>query len=220
MARRGYPPEFRRRVVELVEGGRKVAVDYWLAREAGTLPKWGIKVGDELVDLGDASLTKAFAEAVEEFSKEEWLPLLPVFWQVFLWGWGGFLLVDRVDEEYGELAAQKGIPAEEVPTALAAFDAFFGTDGGWFRNPSGSQRRVLQLMPPSIRGLGAYHRLELNGCERYEELNYSDRTTDHLIANHNATVRLLDAPQTGLVKYGAGGRVACMTLASPQWERC
>jgi transposase-like protein len=26
MARRGYPPEFRRRVVELVEGGRKVAV--------------------------------------------------------------------------------------------------------------------------------------------------------------------------------------------------
>ncbi len=25
MARRGYPPEFRRRVMELVEGGRKVA---------------------------------------------------------------------------------------------------------------------------------------------------------------------------------------------------
>ena len=25
MARRGYPPEFRRSVVELVEGGRKVA---------------------------------------------------------------------------------------------------------------------------------------------------------------------------------------------------
>jgi hypothetical protein len=25
MARRGYPPELRRRVVELVEGGRKVA---------------------------------------------------------------------------------------------------------------------------------------------------------------------------------------------------
>jgi transposase-like protein len=25
MARRGYPPEFRRRIVELVEGGRKVA---------------------------------------------------------------------------------------------------------------------------------------------------------------------------------------------------
>jgi transposase-like protein len=25
MARRGYPPEFRKRVIELVEGGRKVA---------------------------------------------------------------------------------------------------------------------------------------------------------------------------------------------------
>ena len=25
MARRGYPPEFRRRVVELIEGGRRVA---------------------------------------------------------------------------------------------------------------------------------------------------------------------------------------------------
>ncbi len=26
MARRGYPPEFRKRVIELVEDGRKVAV--------------------------------------------------------------------------------------------------------------------------------------------------------------------------------------------------
>ena len=26
MARRGYPPEFRRRVVELVEGGRNAAI--------------------------------------------------------------------------------------------------------------------------------------------------------------------------------------------------
>jgi transposase-like protein len=25
MARRGYPPEFRKRVIELVEGGRKVS---------------------------------------------------------------------------------------------------------------------------------------------------------------------------------------------------
>ena len=25
MARRGYPPEFRKRVIELVEGGRRVA---------------------------------------------------------------------------------------------------------------------------------------------------------------------------------------------------
>jgi len=25
MARRGYPPEFRRRIVELIEGGQKVA---------------------------------------------------------------------------------------------------------------------------------------------------------------------------------------------------
>ncbi len=42
MARRGYPPEFRRRVVDLVEGGRKVSEvaaelevgERWTARRA------------------------------------------------------------------------------------------------------------------------------------------------------------------------------------------
>ncbi len=38
MARRGYPPEFRRRIVELLEGGRKVAeiaVEFEVSEQAG-----------------------------------------------------------------------------------------------------------------------------------------------------------------------------------------
>ncbi len=40
MARRGYPPEFRRRVVDLVEGGRKVsevAADWFLRQVLGVV---------------------------------------------------------------------------------------------------------------------------------------------------------------------------------------
>jgi len=40
MARRGYPPEFRKRVIELVEGGRKVAEAAEVAGVSETRDTW------------------------------------------------------------------------------------------------------------------------------------------------------------------------------------
>jgi hypothetical protein len=178
----------------------KAAVDYWIAKAAGNLAKIELDTGTYVIDLGDAYLTRAFRQAVDEFSKEQWFPLLPVFWQVFLWGWGGFLLSDRVEQEIAALSLQTGIPESGVPKALTAFDKFFPVAGGWFRKPSMSHRKVVQLMPPVIRGLGAHHRLLLNNREQFTELGYSDNTTSHLIGDNNAAVRLLDSDKIDLVK--------------------
>ena len=59
--------------------------------------------------------------------------MFPLFWQVFLWSWGGFLLTDCVDEQYEKLSQETGVPIAEIPLALQAFDKLFPTPGGWFR---------------------------------------------------------------------------------------
>jgi transposase-like protein len=58
MARKGYPPEFRRRVVELVEGGRKVAeVAADLGISEQSIYTWR---GQARIDAGvEAGLTSA-----------------------------------------------------------------------------------------------------------------------------------------------------------------
>jgi hypothetical protein len=178
----------------------KAAVDLWLAREAGKIQKLAVRIADHEIDLGDAFLTNSFSTGIERFAKRQWFPLLPVFWQTFLWGWGGFLLTDRAAQEYALLAHQTGIPDSDVGGALEAFDVFFPTEGGWFHTPGGDSRRVLKQMPAAIRGLGAYHRCLLYKAEEYPALRYKDLTTARLAQDHNTGVRLLDCGKIDLVK--------------------
>jgi hypothetical protein len=179
----------------------KTAVDCALARRAGTLPKRFLRIGEDKWDISDTALTASFSKATDEFSKYDWFPLLPTFWQVFLWGWGGFLLSDRLEREYQALAAQTGVPAEAVPKALEAFDHFFPLGGdSWLKSVSTASRKVLQQMPPALRGIGAYHRLRLYGIKEYRDLGYVDRTSGHLADDHNTVVRLLESEKKDLVR--------------------
>ena len=70
-----------------------------------------------------------------------------------MWSGGGFLLADRQDGEYQRLSEETGVPVSEIPSALTALDKLFPVSGGWFRQPSGSQRRVLMMMPAALRGM-------------------------------------------------------------------
>ena len=108
-----------------------------------------------------------------------------------MWTWGGFVLTDRQDAEYERLAQETGVPVNEIPVALSAFDKLFPVDGGWFRVPGGSQRRVLMMMPAAMRGIGAFRRLLMNNVTEYKDLGYTDRTTSHLAQDNNAGATLL-----------------------------
>jgi hypothetical protein len=116
-----------------------------------------------------------------------------------MWSWGGFILTDRQDKEYERLSQETGVPVDEVPLAISAFDKLLPVPGGWFKQPSGSQRRVLMMMPAAIRGIGAFRRLLMNGVTEYKELGYKDNTTSHLTQDNNAGAKLLneskEAPQ-------------------------
>jgi len=67
MARRGYPPEFRRRVIDLVEGGRKVAeVAVELEVSEQTIHSWrrqaridaGLEAGVTTSELAELTAAK------------------------------------------------------------------------------------------------------------------------------------------------------------------
>jgi hypothetical protein len=181
----------------------KALVEYWLARERGAIEerKSGVtKIGDRLVIAAPAQLTKAMDSGIQKLSSSKSFRLFPVFWQVFLWSWGGFLLKDRLDEEYAQLEKETGVPVNEIPVALTAFDEVFPVQNGWFREPPGDTRRVLILMPAPMRGIGAYRRLRSKGVEEYTDLGCGEGTARRMAGDHNTVVRLLDCVEADLVK--------------------
>jgi hypothetical protein len=171
----------------------KAAVDYVLAGERQDLPQQILQVFDTTYDINDFAPYRAFVNSVEQLSNAPNFRLYPVFWQVFLWGWGGFLLKDRTEEESAALSAQTGIPTHEIQTALGAFDLLFPMEGGWFAEPPGESRRLLKLMPAAMRGVGAFSRLSRYERDEYDDLGYTDGTAHRLASDHNCGVRLLDA---------------------------
>ena len=74
MARRGYPPEFRRRVVDLIEGGRKisdVAVELEVSEQ--TIYTWrrqaridaGLEAGVTTFELSELAVAKRHIRELE-----------------------------------------------------------------------------------------------------------------------------------------------------------
>ena len=176
----------------------KSIVGFWLARERGEIKKTGIKFDDFLVDLTDGQLTQAMASGINELSSAKSFRLFPVFWQVFLWSWGGFLLENRLDEEYVILSQETGVPIDEISLALSAFDKLFPVNGGWFRTPTNNSRKVLTLMPAAMRGIGSFRRKLYKNVEHYKELGYSNEITNRMTEDHNTGARLLDCPDDQL----------------------
>jgi hypothetical protein len=56
------------------------------------------------------------------------------------------------------------------------------------------------LMPAAMRGIGAFRRQCRVDAKSYKDLGYKDYTTSRLGMDHNTGARLLDCPDTDLVK--------------------
>lgn len=174
----------------------KAAVDYAVGLKTGTIKNIVIKIGGKEIPLSSSPYA-AFGKAVDELSQLKSFMRLPALWQTFLWTWGGFILLDRQEAEYERLSQETGVPVNEIPAALTAFDKLFPVGGGWFRQPSSSQRRVLMMMPAAMRGIGAFRRLLMNGVTEYKDLGYKDSTTWHLGQDNNAGAKLLNESKEG-----------------------
>lgn len=105
------------------------------------------------------SLPGNIKTGLDEMIKQPHFYLYPSLWQSLIFVLGGFLLKDKLNEEYRILSELSGVPTEEVPEGLKAFDQLFPLDtGGWFIDKPQTSIRILQFMPLPFSGLGANFR--------------------------------------------------------------
>jgi hypothetical protein len=118
-----------------------------------------------------------------------------VLWQWFLWVGGGFLLLDRLEEEHAWLGEKAGLPVAEVPRALEAYDVLFPTDAGWFKDLSpNSHIRLLAMMPVPYHGMGAnLRRLRYAPDQTYDGISLEGNyTRNDLVRWNNNLVAYLE----------------------------
>lgn len=91
-------------------------------------------------------------------TKHQYFYLYPHFWQTFIFLFGGFVLTDKIDEEYKMLSEITGVPVDKIDEALSAFDILFPISGSWLFDKKNSNIKILQFMPLQIAGVGANFR--------------------------------------------------------------
>jgi hypothetical protein len=139
-----------------------------------------------------AALPATFRDGLRRLRARPSFRRYALLWQVFLWGFGGFWLADREDEELGWLSRQTGVPRDEVRAALGAFDDLFPLpEGSWIVPVKNSPVRLTKMMPLAFRGVGAVQRLRRHGALDYDRFGVGARGRRCLIAWHNGLIQLL-----------------------------
>src|SRR3989339_247361 len=175
----------------------KTIIDYTIYEKAGitekidsTLKINGLNPGLTLLDLLPGNILKALSE----ITTHKYYYRYPVFWQWFMYFFGGFILKDYENEEYKHLSEKTGIPVEEIPNAFHAYDILFPVDNGWFRDlslKSGPNIKVMTMFPIPFMGVGANYRRFIYGNGKYEELKLTGEYTLHELAKwHNLTAEV------------------------------
>lgn len=115
-------------------------------------------VTDEIGEEQMPGLPQSFRHTLAELSAEPYFHLYPLFWQWFLWFFGGFIMLDRLEDEYGLLEACTGVPRGHIQQAFGVYDRLFPKGSTWLREPDGLGIRMVDLFPVPFRGLGVHLR--------------------------------------------------------------
>jgi len=173
----------------------KNAIDYLLAkrdREEKEKDYLGRNFEKDLLDL----LPTSFKKGLEQLESHKYFYRYPIFWQWFMWFFGGFILKDYENEEYEILSEKSGLPIDEIPNALSSYQLLFPQIDGWFINldPKISNIKIMKMFPISFSGVGAYfRRLIYADSKKLEELDLSGKNTlKDLIKWNNLTVEVLE----------------------------
>lgn len=111
-----------------------------------------------------------------------------------MWIFGGFILKDYEEKEYEVLSQRTGIPKEEIPNALEAYQILFPREDGWFMDFSPTSNiKMLKMFSVPFMGIGAnYRRLLYTESKEFKDLKLSGKhTLNDLIKWNNLTVEVL-----------------------------
>lgn len=163
----------------------KAAIDYCL------LKKHGDEHNTEYSQLD--LLPDSFKNGLEKISSHSHYFLYPVFWQWFLWFFGGFILKDYETEEMTLLSHKTGVPIQEIPNAFEAYEILFPIEGSWFTESEWNNIRLMKLLPVPFMGVGANIRRAVYGKDLEWEgiLHTAKHTVNDLVKWNNTLVSLL-----------------------------
>ncbi len=136
----------------------KCAVDFLLFKRARNSRASDIEnlVGIKISKF--SFLPYSFRMAIDDIGKHKYFNLYPVFWQWFMYAFGGFILLDFKDKEYELLSLKTGIPKNEIDNALKVLDILFPIKGSWFMTNKHSNILMLKFFSMPFRGIGANYR--------------------------------------------------------------
>jgi hypothetical protein len=178
----------------------KHATDFLLFSKAGLheIAKDALRLKIEGHNIEFSSfdaLPVTFRKGIEKIKDEPFFYRYPIFWQWFMWTYGGFILLDKEPEEHAHMSFRTGISIEEIPRALQAYDVLFPTAGTWFTDTSPHSRiRKLKMFPVSFMGLGAFYRRCIYSKDGdLSKIGINGRyTVSDLATWNNAAVKLLN----------------------------
>ncbi|MCC3764450.1 hypothetical protein K3N28_15395 [Glycomyces sp. TRM65418] len=138
------------------------------------------------------TLPSSFHDGVEWLRAQSNFQRFPIFWQQFMWSWGGFYLENLKDREFDMMGRCAGLTKDEVQVALEAFDRFFPT-GEWIVKRGSTDLRTVNMTPVVFQGIGAHRRRVEYGLEGgFSRIEHSSiYTPADLTLRNNCTVNFL-----------------------------
>ena len=140
-----------------------------------------------------ALLPHSFKNGLDIISKHKYFNKYPVFWQWFMWIFGGFILKDHEEREYEILSQKTGVPIGEIENALQSYQILFPLNDGWFMDLPNSNIKVMKFFPIPFMGVGTrYRRLLYTENKEFEDFELTGMHTLHdLIKWNNLAVEVL-----------------------------
>lgn len=171
----------------------KNAVDYILIQRSKEQKIPSKTRGIEHETSSISGLPESFVKGLKNLSSHTYFHRYPVFWQWFMWAFGGFILKDYEKEEYKILSQKTGIPVEEIPNALKSYEILFPLNKGWFIDVPQSNIKLMKMFSVPFMGIGAkYRTLIYTESREFKDLKLNESNTlDHLIKWKNLTENVL-----------------------------
>lgn len=155
--------------------------------------------------LREFKLPENLRDGVAELEKKPHFYLYPFFWQMYVYLFGGFIILSHKEKEYRLLSSITGIPVEEVDDALSVFDLLFPLQGeSWHHVPGKHQLSLLKLFPIPLRGIGGNFRRQIYSNDKektFDGLNAAlglpsgDYTFNEIVKWNNLAYNVLSRDQ-------------------------
>ncbi len=164
----------------------KAAIDLACLDEAGQLPN------DLVAHLEYLGLPSSFHVGLRRLREQPHFKLYPLFWQLFLWGLGGFILLKHRDKEFELISKATGIPIDHVESSLDSYEQLFpfSGNGGWFTTIR-NEVRIMKVFPVYFSGLGAAFRRSYYEAAEFSQLGLDGWTASRMGTWNNRAVELL-----------------------------